>query len=77
LDKSLSIFVKTNEGFTGKMRVYDAFFAKDYITLNIKVRESFCSNTNKQIVLFDLSPRDFSHGVWQIFDDVKLQVDCD
>jgi len=77
LDKTLCLFVKTKEGFTGKMRVYDRFFTKDYMTLNIKVKESFCPKTNKQIILCDISPKAFDNEVWEIFDDVKLKVKCD
>ncbi len=77
LDKTLCLFIKTNDGFLGKMRVYDRFFTKDYMTLNIKVKETFCPESNKQIVLCDISPKDFSHEVWEIFDDVELDVKCD
>ncbi len=77
LDETICLFVKTNEGFTGKMRVYDRFFSKDYMILNIKVRESFCPKTNKQIVLCEISQKAFDHKVWEIFKDVKLKVNCD
>jgi hypothetical protein len=77
LDKTNCQFVKTNEGFTGKMSVYDRFFTKDYMTLNIKVKESFCPKTNKQIIRCDISPKAFDHQVWGIFDDVELKVKCD
>ena len=77
LDKTICLFVKTDEGFTGKMRVYDMFFTKDYIILNIKVKESFCAKTNKQIILCDVSPKHFDHEVWGIFDEVKIQVKCE
>ena len=77
IDKTLCLFIKTNEGFVGKMRVYDKFFSKDYMTLNIKVKESFCPKTNKQIIFCDISPKAFDHAVWGIFDDVELSVECD
>jgi hypothetical protein len=77
MDKTLCLFVKTQEGFSGKMRVYDRFFTKDYMLLNIKIKESFCPKTNKQIILCDISPKAFDHEVWAIFDDVKLKVKCD
>jgi hypothetical protein len=76
LDKTICLFIKTNEGFTGKMRTYDRFFTKDYITLNIKVEESFCLETNKQIIRCDISPKPFDHKIWEVFDDVKLIVEC-
>lgn len=77
LDKTICLFIKTNEGFTGKMRVYDKFFSKDYMILNIKVREPFCPKTNKQIILCEISQKIFDHKVWEIFNDVKLKVNCD
>lgn len=77
LDKTLCLFVKTSEGFTGKMRTYDRFFTKDYITLNIKVKESFCPETNKQIIRCNISPKPFNQDVWGIFDEVKLDIKCD
>lgn len=76
LEKTLSLFVKTEEGFTGKMRTYDRFFTKDYITLNIKVKEYFCPETNKQIILCEISPKTFDNKVWKTFDDVKLIAEC-
>lgn len=77
LDKTYCLFIKTNEGFTGKMRVYDRFFTKDYLTLNIRVKESFCPKTNKQIIYCEISPKDFDNSVWEIFKEVKLKVKCD
>ena len=77
LDKTFCLFIKTDEGFSGKMRVYDRFFTKDYLTLNIKVRETFCPKTDKQIIFCDISPKAFDHKVWGIFDDIKLKVACD
>ncbi len=77
LDKTLCLFIKTADGFSGKMRVYDRFFTKDYMMLNIEVRETFCSKTNKQIVRCDISPKDFGHEVWDKFDGVKLDVICE
>ena len=76
-DDALCLFVKTENGFTGKMRVFDAFFLKDYITLNIKVRESFCLPTDKQIVIFDISPKSLDDELWRIFDNVNLNAPCD
>ena len=77
LDETLCLFVKTNEGFSGKMRVYDRFFTKDYVILNIKVTESFCPETNKQIILCDISPKAFDHEVWKLFDEVNLKIKCE
>jgi len=77
LQNTISLFVKTKGGFSGKMRVFDSFFTKDYITLNVKVREKICEETNKQIVSFDLSPKSFEDKVWEIFKDVQLIEKCE
>lgn len=77
LNKTICLFIKTDDGFTGKMRVYDRFFTKDYMTLNIKVKETFCPKMNKQIIRCDISPQPLDHAVWEIFDDVKVTAECE
>ncbi|MEM8894468.1 MAG: hypothetical protein AAGC88_07820 [Bacteroidota bacterium] len=76
IENSLSLFVKTEEGFTGKIRMFDAFFSKEYITLNIKVEETFCPSNNKQIVAFDLSPKPFDDELWKQFEEIEIIVEC-
>lgn len=77
VDNTICLFIKTDEGFSGKMRVYDNFFTKKHMVLNIQVRESFCPKTNKQIIFCDISPQAFDHAVWKIFEEVTLKVACD
>jgi len=74
--KTLSLFIKTDEGFIGKMNVFDAFFTKNRIALNIKVNESFCDRTNKKVVLFDIAPKPFDDEIWKNFNNIKVNVDC-
>ena len=42
LQKTICLFIKTDKGFQGKVRVFDAFFSKEYVILNFKVEELFC-----------------------------------
>lgn len=77
IEKTLSVFVATKKGFKGKIRVYDSFFTKKEMTLNVKVKEAFCAETNKQIISFKLSQKEFDDPIWDRFDDVKLKVKCD
>ena len=77
LDKTICQFVKTDIGYSGEMRVYDRFFTKDYMTLNIKVTHSICQQTDKQIIYCEISPKDFNHSVWNIFKDVNLSLTCE
>ncbi|MEO0504736.1 MAG: hypothetical protein AAF090_01195 [Bacteroidota bacterium] len=71
-EKTMSLFIKTENGFTGKVRVFDAFFSKKTILLNFKVKEFFCDKTQKQVVAFDISQQPFGHSVWKEFDAVQL-----
>ncbi|MEL6485249.1 MAG: hypothetical protein AAFU57_17175 [Bacteroidota bacterium] len=76
-EKTMCLFIKTENGFTGKVRVFDAFFSKKTILLNFKVKEFFCDKTQKQVVAFDISPQPFEHSVWKQFDAVQLVAKCE
>ncbi len=76
-NRTVSVFVRADEGFKGKIHVYDAFFSKRGLILNVKAKESFCPETNKQLLLFEFSPRDFDDLTWELFDKVKVSVKCD
>lgn len=75
-DKTLCLFIKTEGGFRGKMRVFDAFFSKEYITLNVAVKEWLCEDSDKQMVSFNISPKPFDNEVWQIFQNVEVIWEC-
>lgn len=75
--ETLAVFIKTDEGFSGRIRVYDNFFTKEEMILHVKVREDFCEASNKQLVLFELSPKAFDDPVWEMFEQVKLVVACE
>ena len=74
--KAVCLFVKTDTGFLGKLSVFDPFFTKETIVLNMKVSESFCQQTNKQVVAFDISPKPLEDSVWQLFETIKLREPC-
>jgi hypothetical protein len=76
LQKTYSAFIKMANCYTGEMRVYDNFFTKNYITLNIRVKETFCEKMNKQIIRCDLSAQPFTHEVWDQFDLVAVKGKC-
>jgi hypothetical protein len=76
LDQTSTVFEQTEEGFSGEMRVYDAFHTFDYLTLNIIVQEMMCHDDNKQMIFCTISPKDFNHEVWADFDAVQWTVEC-
>ena len=77
LDKTLCLFVKTNHGFKGKIRMFDSFFTKDYVHLNVRVSESICLESNKQQISFDISPKRFDHEVWKLFELIEIAEVCE
>ncbi len=75
-DSSICLFIKTQTGFIGKMRVFDPFFTKDYIDLNVIVKESVCQKTEKHIVSFHISPKEVDHKIWEQFKNIKVLQEC-
>ena len=76
LAQTYTVFVPTEEGFSGKMRVYDAFHTLDYLTLNIVVQEMMCHDDNKQLIFCTISPKAFNDPVWTDFEQVEWTVEC-
>lgn len=74
--EAICLFVKTENGFDGRLKVFDPFFTKAPILLNMKVKTSFCVKTNQQIVAFDISPKSTEDPVWKLFKNIKLRVPC-
>lgn len=74
---TLSVFIKNQEGYKGRIRVHDSFFTKKEMILHVKVRELPCSNAKEQYILFQLSSKDFEHKTWKVFENVHFNHKCD
>lgn len=74
--KTIATVNKSKDGFAGNIKVYDAFFAKQVMTLYVTVKESYCPKSRKQLILFRFSPKGFNHAVWMVFDEVTV-VGCE
>ena len=72
--------VKTLPGdlasFTGMIRMMD-FLSRQPITLNCKVHVKRCSETNKTILFFELSPKTFENAVWKSIDQLWVDFRCE
>lgn len=77
LDKSISLFLKTKEGFIGKIRTFDAFVTKEYFELYVRVVEKKCDTNDKQIISFNLSPKYFDHDIWKSFKQINFTGQCE
>lgn len=64
--------------YIGKIVVYDAFFTKRPLTLNVSVEQHRCKEQQKSAVFFRFSPQEFGNEAWQVLEKVKLRKNvCD
>lgn len=71
-EKTISQFQKTESGFTGTIKIFDAFHSMESLTLNCKVQERICTASGKQLVSFDLTPEPLDNQIWNIFKNVQV-----
>lgn len=76
IEPTETIFKATNNGFIGKMKVYDNFFTKNYMTLNVKITHINDPQTEKQLIRCELSPQAFDHKIWDALNEVKVLLNC-
>jgi len=78
LPKTVALFINKGEkgDFIGKISVYDAFFTKKVIVLNVKANYSFCEQTGKHSTIFHLSPQSFDHNIWSTLSTIQLKQLC-
>ncbi|WP_456442220.1 hypothetical protein [Psychroserpens sp.] len=78
--KTTVLFIKTDGyengiDYIGKIYVYDSFNTEDMITLNVRVKVNHCDDKKTSTIVFQLSPQDFNHKIWERFKDVTLKAD--
>jgi len=70
-------FEKTNNNsnlnFLGTMQVFDGFHTGKVINLNVKGEQYFCEKLQKSIIKFTLSPKNFSHKIWETLSQIKVK----
>ena len=63
--------------FIGKVSVFDSFFLKKTIVLNMLVYPQYCDAEKKYVALFRVSPQPFTHAVWGTMGAIGFTHDCD
>ncbi|QTD36255.1 hypothetical protein JL193_08750 [Polaribacter batillariae] len=58
--------------FQGKVITYDRFATNKRLVLNVKIESHFCKKTQKTVILFKFSPKEFKHKVWHTLDKIEL-----
>lgn len=60
-------------GYRGKMKYFDGFHTGKMITTNIMAEQVLCKETNRTLVIFRISPKNFEHPVWNDLHTVVLK----
>ncbi|PQJ76735.1 hypothetical protein [Polaribacter glomeratus] len=68
-----TITEKTITFFEGKVATYDHFATSKRFVLNVKIASHFCEKTQKTLLLFKFSPKEFTHKVWQTLNEIELE----
>lgn len=59
--------------YKGKIRLYDAFFSTEMITLKVNGEYHYCTDHDNHVYLFRLSPKDLDNEVWNHLNKAALQ----
>ncbi len=64
--------------YEGKVSFFDNLRTKENLSLNLRVEKQYCKKTNKSIIVFRFSPKEFNHKVWNTLEEVILRANaCD
>lgn len=66
---------KSGLQFKGIMTYFDGFHTGKVITVNILGNQILCKTTSKSIILFRLSPRDYSEPIWNTLNAIVINND--
>lgn len=70
LQAPVAVFMQDGLGFRGRLRIYDAFHSRDWISLNARVQKS--ERGGKHLVVLELSPQPFEHEVWSELAKIRV-----
>lgn len=59
--------------FEGKVTIYDRFATKKTLVLNVKIESHFCEKSEKTVLLFKFSPKEFYHITWKMLNKIELK----
>ncbi|WP_062058093.1 hypothetical protein [Aquimarina longa] len=77
ISKSKAFFEKVNDSvYIGKILTYDLLATKKQIHLNSIVEYRQCKETNRHLVLFNISPKSPEHQIWKKLKKVRVTLDC-
>jgi hypothetical protein len=63
------------ESYSGTINMLD-YMEQKPITLNCMIQLKSCSEKNKTFIFHEISPKPFTHKVWQSLNELKINFDC-
>ena len=75
---TLASFTSFNESedshnYKGKIRLYDAFFTQEMLTLNVNGEYRYCEEERVNLYIFRLSPQALTSTVWEYVNKTTLK----
>lgn len=61
--------------FTGKIEIFESRITKKPMTLNVTIEQDYCKSSQKAVILFKFSPKEFEHKTWEKLSEVSLRTD--
>lgn len=58
--------------FKGSVKTFDRFATNKKITLNVLIESTYCKESQKTVLLFKFSPKEFTHKTWEILKRIEL-----
>jgi len=62
--------------YEGEAQIYDAFFTKAMLTLQVSIEEQYCKLNDTYTVLFRFSPKELDDPVWKTLNAIHLNFGC-
>jgi hypothetical protein len=56
--------------------VYDGFVTMSRLNINFKIHVIPCEKGKATVVIFEISPKDYTNSIWQTMDKIKSQFKC-
>ena len=58
---------------SGTIEIYDAFVTEAPLLLYADIKSQYCHKEQKTMLVFQFSPKQFNHAIWDKLQNVKLR----
>jgi len=62
--------------YNASATIYDANISMSRLDINLKIHLMSCEKGKATVIVFEISPKDYSSSVWQTLDKIKSQFKC-